>query len=270
MSETEEKTGQKEVEAAFAEVYLMADPYVVKLMMAFMVSHDLPLDPLWAFIIAKSGAGKTEMVNSLLKLDNILPISSLTPSTLISGAKTGNAKEASLLLRAGSPIIIVKDFTVIMSLPHDQQSEIYGQFRDMYDGKMDKAFGTGDDINWEGKVTLLAAATHAAHDMRERHGHLGERFALYEMLLPNDSAVAKVAMLNQESGKMKEYRDMLQDKMLAWRKNIKIPKKLPTITDKFRDTLIKLAVLTTKARTNIQRDWRSYIQYCIHTIPNHE
>jgi len=257
MDKKKPKTGYQHVNDEFGKFLLMADPYVLKTIMAIVVSHDLPCDPLWLFLVAKTSTGKTELINTLLKIDKVTPLSSLTSKTLISGASTGSSTEASLLLQLGSPIFVFEDYTIIMSMDKTQQGEILGQFRTMYNGAMQNSYGTGNTVQWKGKVTFIAGATHAIHDLREQHGHLGERYILYELIIPPEFKVTKRSMRNEESGLKNKMRAHLKEVMYDWRKSINIPDKLPKTTSEFQDELIYLSMLTARARASVRRDWHS-------------
>ncbi len=254
----------------FKKVFLINDPYIIKMAASIPVSQRMPSDPIWLFLVGISGAGKTEFINSLTMVKDAWPISSLTSKTLISGAKSKEG-DTSLLLKIGSGILIIEDFTTILSEPDEQINAIMGQLRGIYGGRFDKPFGTGENVEWIGKITIFAGATSVVHDMREKYGALGERFAMYHLILPDGKEAALRAMKNQNSGKMGEYRKKLQEEMHYYiDERLHIPTdSVPLLQEELQIDLINLAEMATRARTPVARDWRSP-QKDITSIPQPE
>ena len=254
---SEEKRGLQYVKDIVAEVYLLNDPYIVKVVCASVISHRLPSDPLWLFIVSPSGGGKTEFINAISKVQGVNPVSTLTSHTFISGAKVG-AKEASLLLRIQNGIITFEDFTTLLNERREELSVIMGQLRAIYGGTFSKPFGTGETIEWNGKITILAGATYAIYALRQQYAAMGERFLIYAMVQPDSIDAARRAMQNQESGKMKDMRAKVNEAFVHYLdKEITIPEKIPHITEELREELLALAELATRARSGVERDWRS-------------
>ena len=140
----------------------------------------------------------------------------------------------------------------------DARSELYGQFREIYDGKMSKEFGTGETKSWKGKISFLAGVTTEIHLARELYSSMGERFALYQIIQPDRKEGTKVAMRNAREMKMADIRLNLQDKFKYFLDEvIKIPEIVPTLDPDMEDYLQDLGDLSTKAGTRIVRDMRS-------------
>src|SRR3990167_5437867 len=145
-----EKRGElKKLQVAVAKVYLVADPYAVKFLVANMISHKLGMDPVWSVLVAPSGGGKSEFINMLSACRDVYPLSTLTSHTFISGMKK-TGQDTSFLLKIkdknkeNNGIITFKDMTSLLSENQEDRSAIMGQLREIYDGKYNKAFGTGE------------------------------------------------------------------------------------------------------------------------------
>lgn len=151
-----------------------------------------PYCPLWLFLVAPPGGGKTMLLQSAGDTDVAVFLSTMTPKTLISGYKNNDGSDNSLLPKIIGKTLIVKDWTGIMALSSGEQDEIYGVLRDAYDGRVEKSFGhiqgmrvypepgSGHDTC---HFTLLAGVTGAVHaDRRANHG---ERFLKYQMMAPS-------------------------------------------------------------------------------------
>lgn len=247
----------QKVDKAFNDVYLIVDPFVVKLIIAMVVSHRLPCDPVWCFIVGSSGAGKTEFVNSIQDTKNVYPLSTLTSKTFVSGMKR-NDKEPSLLFRIGSGIIVLEDFTTITSENREELGAIMGQLRAIYGGRFSKAFGTGETMEWEGKITLLCGATYAIHSIREQYAAMGERFLIYNLIQPDRIEAARRAMSNQGKGDLQARRKEISQIVGNYLDNeLIIPETIPQLDNALTEELLELAELATRARSAVERDWRS-------------
>lgn len=254
-------------------VYLIKDPYICEVMIASIIAHRLSSDPAWIVIVGSSGSGKTEFINCISACDAVHSLSAITTNTFISGQKN-TGKETSLLLKIKDKddlprgIITFKDMTSLLSEKKENRDVIMGQLREIYDGKYSKGFGTGETIEWNGKITVIAGATHIIHTMRQEYAAMGERFLLYEMIQPDGKMAARKAMKNQEDGLMQEKRGALA---AAFRKAIdeelEIPDDFPPMDEKIITEVIDLAEMTTRARSDVQRNWRSPKQEIINISP---
>lgn len=245
------------------KVYLVKDPYIVKFLVAQMITHKLTNDPAWAVIVGASGAGKSEFINMLGKCNDVYPVSTLTSHTFISGARSQTG-ETSLLLKIkdkdgkNNGIITFKDLTSLLSENKDERAVIMAQLREIYDGKYSKQFGTGMQVKWEGKITVVAGATYAIHTLRQSYTAMGERFVFYNLISPDRKEAARRTMQNQEQGDMMIRRDGLADRLRDYVENfIKIPEKIPPIEHEMKEGILDLSELATRARSETERNWRS-------------
>jgi len=132
-------------------------------------------DPCWLFIIGPSSGDKTSIcIQSISGLSQVHMHGDLTAKTFLSGY-TGTA-HPSLLHQIGSGIMSFKDFTTFLSKSPEEQAQIISQLREIYDGSFSKATGKGIPIRWEGKLTVIAAATLEFEKAWSIHRKMGERF----------------------------------------------------------------------------------------------
>lgn len=253
------KPGQlKKLEDAVRAVYLIADPYIVKFLCAMMISQRLSSSPIWAIIVASSGAGKSEFINMLHKCKDVHTVSSLTSRALISGAKRAG-QETSLLTKIGKTgIITFKDFTSILSERAEDRAVIMGQLREIWDGKYNKIFGTGESVNWKGKITVIAGATFRVHTIRREYAAMGERFLFYNLIQPDGKEAARRTIHNEHDGIMSAKREELADLAHEYIDNtIIISEKLPPLPLELEEEILDLAEMATRARSETERNWRS-------------
>lgn len=242
-----------ELQAAFDKWMLLPDRHIVKFLVSCYCANELSQRPVWAMIVAASGGGKTELLNSLLDLPKIYPISSLTPQTFLSGMPGG--RDSSLLPRVTGNILIFKDWTVILSMQKDARAELFGQFRDIHDGSMTKEFGNGQKRTWTGKVSILAACTESIDLNQQQNAHLGERFVYYRPVMPERLAVAKRALNN--SALQEQMGKELRNAMFAFMKGVKFDEfaVLPELSDEMKNEMIHLTHFSTLARSSVIRDF---------------
>src|SRR3990167_1904134 len=143
-----------ELEAKIRNSFLLKDEGIIKLLCATVIANRLAADPVWMFIIAPSGGLKSELIQGLEYLPEIYQLSSLTQNTLISG-QVGKY-DPSLLPLLNNKIVTFKDFTTILQMNYETKNEIMSQLREIYDGAYAKRFGSGREVNWKGKVGVLA------------------------------------------------------------------------------------------------------------------
>jgi hypothetical protein len=233
------------------EWMLVADDGIVKLLPAILVANRLKRDPIWVFLIGPSGGGKTEFLNALFDIPDIYPISTLTPSTFLSGMP-GRA-DTSLLPIISGKVLAFLDWTNLLSMNKDARNEILGQLRDIYGGHMKKIFGTGKIAEWRGKIGIMACTTSVIDFQQQANAALGERFIHYRIAMPERKEVARRALNNGEH--QDEMRIKLRNAFYAFMKGVQIPEEIPTLATEYQDEIIKIANFSTMARSGVIRDF---------------
>lgn len=243
----------EELEKTIRRWIMIVDEGIVKLMCSVIIANKLKdRDPIWIFLIAPSGGGKTELLMGLTELTEIYFMSLLTPNTFLSGMPGG--KDASLLPKLSGKIMAFMDWTNLLSINRDALAEIMGQLRDIYGGKMKKVFGTGKERTWEGKVGLIACSTQMVDFQQQRNAALGERFIHYRIKMPDRKLVAKKALRNSEH--MPEMRKSIKQAFYAFFKGIEVPNNVENfLPEDIQDEIIKIANFTTMARSGVIRDF---------------
>src|SRR3990167_6574492 len=200
----------------------------------------------------------SEFINMLSKCKDVHPLSTLTSRTLVSGQHRAGV-DTSLLHKIGKTgILTFKDFTSLLSENKDDRAAIMGQLREVWDGKYSKAFGTGETVNWEGKITVIAGATYNIHSLRRDYAAMGERFLFYNLIQPDGKEAARKTIHNQHEGNMFTKREELADMMHEYIDGtIIIPEKLPPLTAELEEEILDLAEMATRPRSETERNWRS-------------
>jgi hypothetical protein len=228
------------------------DSRVVDITAAATVANLFKSDPLWLMLVGPPSSGKTEMLNALEGLDFIQHLSIWTPQTLISGKPKKN-KEPSLLFRLDGKILVVKDFTTILSMRHEPRAEIISQLREVFDGKMSKAFGNEMDVKWEGHVGFIGAVTPIYDQYHAVISAMGDRFTLFRYHNGNGLECGMMAIdrVGREAGMRTELRKAAS-RFLGQFCN---RKPLKVIVDKERrEMIVRAAEFAGLLRTSVDRD----------------
>jgi hypothetical protein len=135
---------------------------------------------------------------------------------------------------------------------------MYGMLRVVYDGHVYRGIGgepagDGDELEWSGHLTLVAAATPAIDNAASFEGALGERWLT--LRLPESDAARATARARYVvdrrdlSAHRKEAQRVTRELVLEARR--RIPDQLP---ETLVDRLVNLAVFVAHARTGVQHE----------------
>ena len=241
--------------AKIIKTYLiLKDDGIIKFICAVIVANQMPqLDPTFAFIVSSSSGGKSSLLESLKKCPWAFFIDDLTEKTFASGMKN-SSKETSLLFRLSSQpgvVIIMSDFTLMLSKDEKVAGQIMSQLRLIYDGKFKKFFGTGTEVPWEGRVGFLSGVTTEVYERQSQYAALGERMLYYFMEQPDRKQITKEILKNLKH--IKSGREVMSNAFKDFFASLKIPENLPEFNDEVIDNLTDLSELATRARSSVSR-----------------
>lgn len=233
------------------------DTRVIDIMFAVQIANRLDGDPLWFFLVAPSGATKTELLMSLSESPRILTTTSLTPQTLISGANFAGGGDPSLLPKLNQKVMIIKDFTAILNMHPASREEIFGILRDAYDGKCEKSFGTGVTRSYDVKFGIMAGVTPTIEMFVADQTAFGERFLRWRVdikTLSQKREYLKAAQKNINR-EVEMRRDLLEIAKTALSFDYTNPERgLPELPEKLLDRIIDLAQFVSMMRGTVFRD----------------
>ena len=260
-----EQTGFAQLEAVINKWLLINDPGIIKILTACVLANRLPADPVWLFIVTASGGTKTELLRGLNKIENIYPISDLTPQTFLSGEKSN--KNASLLLRLPKEVTItMKDFTTVLTMHRDKRHAILSQLREIYDGQYKKEFGTGESKEWDGKLGFIAGVTSVIDQHYGVYQTLGERFIQYRPTQPDPIELSLKAISN--SGNEVQMREEIQDAFAKYVASVEIPLEPMDVPEPIKQRIAHLSAFCVRGRSGVIRE--SYSTREIELIPEAE
>lgn len=148
---------------------------MLRILLGALLAHRLGGDPVWLLLIAPSGGAKTELLSATYLVPGVFPLSELTARTFASGLDSDRG-EPSLLARPKDEVLVLNDFTTLLEASREERQAVLAQLREIYDGRFDKAWGTGKELHWRGRLGFLAGG-HAHHRQNQAVlSVLGERF----------------------------------------------------------------------------------------------
>jgi hypothetical protein len=150
--------------------------------MATAAADKLAGDPPWLMVISGSGNAKTDTVTSVSNVEHAIAISTISSEgALLSSIKKGKGATGGLLRQIGdSGILIIKDFTSIVSGERKARAQILAALREIHDGKWDRSVGIsgGLTIRWKGRIVCICACTTAWDSAHSVLAAMGPRFVI--------------------------------------------------------------------------------------------
>lgn len=216
-------------------------------------------DPVWLLVVSGSGNAKTETVASLAGAGAHVTSTITSEGALLSAVSTKDrTKDAhgGLLRKIGDDgLLVIKDFTSILSMSRDPRAAVIAALREAYDGRWERNVGTdgGRTLTWTGRIVLIGAVTSAYDAAWQVIAKMGDRFALIRM----DSTTGRtsagrqaLANVGHESQMREELVTAARDAMLG------LSRARAVITDDDMERLLEAADIVTLSRTAVERDYR--------------
>jgi hypothetical protein len=178
-----------DIKRKFLEFITLKDAIVIDIVLGAVIANQFTnADSVNLYLIGPSSSAKTEILMSLQGDKRCYVLSSLTQNSFISGFRDAKnprvAAEVSLLFKMKNEhknILIFKDFTTVLALNKDSQSEIISQIRELVDGYFVKKVGNQPPIEWRGKLGFIMGVTPVIDRFHTIHSQLGERFLSYRL-----------------------------------------------------------------------------------------
>jgi hypothetical protein len=173
-----------EVTEVFGRWLILKDPTPLYTVFGAVAANLLDGDPVWLGLIAPPSSAKTEILNSLSMLPYVVQASSLSPASFLSATSKKDQDKAAtggLLAQIGKfGIIVLKDFTTMLSLRPEANQEVLAILREVFDGRYTRHVGTdgGRTLTWNGKVGLLFACTETFDRHHGVISAMGDRYLL--------------------------------------------------------------------------------------------
>jgi hypothetical protein len=236
---------------------LLEDPDVLPVMLGAFAAHRFGGTPVWLLIVAPPSGTKTELLRALWGAPGVYPLSELTSKTFASGLET-HGDDPSLLHRLTNEVLVLKDLTTVLEMYQEERQAILAQLREIYDGRFDKAWGTGKELHWQGRLGFLAGVTPVIDSYHSVLSVLGERFVLFRMIQPDREQSARKSLDNAKiEPRMRAALAGAVQSFLAG-----LPTTPPDVPDEAIKRLVNLANFVTRCRSGVVRDrYRRELEY---------
>jgi hypothetical protein len=228
--------------------------------LAAAAAGSLSGDPAWLLLVGGSGAAKTETI-APLAASGARVLSTITGEAALLSATPAErrAKNATggLLRAVGkSGLVVIKDFTSVLSMHRDTRAAVLAALREIYDGHWSRNVGTdgGLTFTWQGRIVVIGAVTTAWDAHHQVVATMGDRFVLvrYRGEDRRAAGLQAIANVSREDG-------MRADLARAVKSVLKAAASLPAepaVDDGAVGDLLDIADLVTRCRTPVERDYQ--------------
>jgi len=244
--------------SVFQDWFYLPDPGPVQIVIGALIANYLPGHPAWLLLIAPPGGGKTEILLPLSGLPRVHVAATLTEASLLSGTPNRERDKNSkggLLRSVGSfGMIVLKDFTSVLSMDSNVRTPLLAALREIHDGSWTRWLGTdgGKSLSWSGKLGLLAGCTPTVDRHHGVMAAMGQRFISYRLPVADEDALTERALA--QGGRQRRMESELAAAVAAYFMGLSIPNELPVLEDSERDYLIDLSTFVVRCRSSVERD----------------
>ena len=238
----------------------------IALTMAISTCQYMLGEPLWFFMVGQAGCGKTTLIESYGGNNEYFDYASrITSKSLVSGWNSGG-DEPSLLYRMNGKTFFIKDFTVVLGMPKEQQKEVFDLLRDIYDGTLKITFGNGKVCNFHNlRFNLVAGVTDAIK--LHNDASMGERFLRLDYMGKECDDIAIIQSTLKGFGQSSTRKKELTEATLGYAKTlIKEENRwnienIPRMSTTSIDAISTLARYTAFIRTRTETDRQEGLKY---------
>jgi hypothetical protein len=228
--------------------------------LATAAAEQLPGDPPWLMIISGSGNAKTETVSSVSACNGAHVISTITSegALLSAASKKSRIKGATggLLRKIGKRgVLIIKDFTSILSMNREVRTAVLAAMREVHDGKWERNVGSdgGQTLTWEGRIVVIGACTTAWDQAHSVIASMGDRFVLVRSNSYTGRIAAGIRAIRNTGDEILMRREMAEA----------VAGLIGTVTSRKynlapaeEESILRAADVVTLARTGVELDYR--------------
>lgn len=224
--------------------------------------EQLDGDPVWLLLVSGAGNAKTETVNALAGGGAHVTSAITSEGALLSatGRKDRSSNATGGLLRkiGDHGLLVIKDFTSILSMNRDVRAAVLAALREVYDGRWERNVGTdgGQTLTWTGRIAVVGAVTTAYDTAHGVIASMGDRFALVRV----DSRLGRLSAGRQALRNV-GHEEQMRSELAAAAGGVLagLDATSAGLTEQDMAILLGLADLVTMARTAVERDYRGEV-----------
>jgi len=212
--------------------------------------------PVWAHLIGPSSCGKTTILDSFGGHPDFFFLDSLSENSFVSGYRDEHdGTDPSLLPQISGKIVVILDFSTILSKREHTQQQILSDLRRLYDsGEMVKHKGNLGSMSYTSRFGLITGVTPEIEKLSVQVAPLGERFLVYRLHTRDRAAFERKARtwMNREY----EVRDELRSLVKSFLNGLPdVHPKDIHVGDDLWAVLSCVADITSAWRTPVPRDY---------------
>ena len=178
-AQAKKNTTLEDVHKVFSKWLFVDDTDRIDLALAVGMNYTTTGAPIWIFLVSPAGDWKSELLMSFTGLPNVIQLDQITKNTLASGLK--DTVDLGSQLTGKRSLIISPDLANLISCASDDKKMIWSQFREWYDGRINKMTGSGTSKKYDNcYVNFLAGATPVMRGEYLIHQAIGTRELLYD------------------------------------------------------------------------------------------
>jgi hypothetical protein len=230
--------------------------------LATAATNKLAGEPPWLMVISGSGNAKTETVNSVSEVERTIAISTIaSEGALLSATKKGKGGTGGLLRQLGdSGILVIKDFTSIISGDRKARTQILAALREIHDGKWDRSVGMsgGMTISWGGRIICIAACTTAWDTAYSVLAVMGPRFVTIRSSAHTGRVTAGGRSI-KNAGTESAIRKEISRAVAALIADARLHPRDAMLDQDEEDKLVAAADIVTRARTGVEVDYQGNV-----------
>lgn len=263
---TYEKKTLDQLKTEFRKWLSVEDTDWLDIILACSLDRKIEGEPLWLFVIGSPSSGKTELLRCFEDGKDFFQLSTLTANSLISGYIQPNGQRTEdLATQLDGKVLILKDFTSVLSMPKEKRGEIVGQLREYYDGYYMRKLGNiNKKIEIYTSFGLITGVTFAIDRHFKILSELGERFLKLRCKFDED---LMLKMSEKNEGREREMREALKNAVMGFVTNVEILD--VTFTEEQLKEIKEIAKFIATLRTPVFDRWTSD-GYVIDTPPKPE
>jgi len=228
--------------------------------LAVAASERFSGDPVWLMVVSGSGNAKTETVQATSGLGAHVVSTISSDAALLSATplkERSKSATGGLLRKIGDHgILVIKDFTSILSADRNVRGTVLAALREIHDGRWVRNVGSdgGRTLQWEGRLIVIAACTTAWDQAHSVIATMGDRF----VLIRSDSHQGRIASglrAVRNTGSETQMRKEMADAVAGLVANIDTTKDY-ALREEDENILVKAANLVTLARTGVELNYK--------------
>jgi len=252
-------TSLEQVRGMFERYLYLPDPTPLYAVLATVLANRMADgDPVWLIVVAGSSRGKTEIVVSVVGLEDVRLTGKLTEPALLSGTsskeRAKNAKGGILKEVGERGILVVKDLGAILSMHRDSRAEVLQALRDIFDGRYSRDVGVdgGKRLEWDGHLGLIGAATTALDRHHAVLTALGERWLTVRIAEAGEQEMVRLALKTKDTAAMRATLRDVVSSYFAGLGSAEI--RMRELDEDEENLIVSLSSLVCRARSPVDRD----------------